>query len=192
MYDMRQLPAILIFLFGFAALIQAEVEPILDSNTAFYEGETLNYIIYPPDDFRMVDWNTTVDGYSFAFIPRGETYEEADQIIGANIFKIRGLTFGEVIENDTATLREHYGGEVSIWLVDSVFTASGQLAPTFFINDPAAFIPNVMISYVDGQTEILIFELVVTDRAARLKAEDSFIECLEKLKVLSIGELGYE
>jgi hypothetical protein len=175
-----------------AVMAQAEVEPTLDSNTAFYEGESLNYVIYPPEGYQMVDWEATADGYSFAFIPKGQTYDKADLMIGANIFKIRGLKFEEVVTSDTTAIREHYGKDVSIWLVDSVFTASGQLVPTFFINDPAAFIPNVMISYVDGQTELLIFELIITTRVARIKAEDVLIECLEKLKVLPSAELGYE
>ena len=48
-----------------------------------------------------------------------------------------------------------------------------------------------MISYVNGQTELLVFELIITTRVARIKAEDIFIECLEKLKVLPAAELGY-
>jgi len=188
---MKQIVTILILALTCAVAAQAEVETTLDSNTAFYEGETLNYIIHPPTDFQMIDWEATADGYSFAFIPEGQSYDEADLMIGANIFKIRGLSFDEVIVGDTIELRKHYGDEVSIWPVDSVFTASGHLVPTFFINDPSAFIPNVMISYVNGETELLVFELVITDRAVRMKAEDAFIECLEKLKVLPSAELGY-
>lgn len=169
----------------------AETETTLDSNTAFYEGETLNYIISPPTDFKMVDWEATPDGYTFAFIPRHASYTEAEMMIGANIFKIRGLTFDEVVVSDTSALRGHYGNEVSIWPVDSIFTASGYEVPTFFINDPTGFIPNVMISYVNGETELLVFELVITERATRFKAEDVFIECLEKLRILPSAELGY-
>jgi len=134
----------------------------------------------------MVDWEATADGYSFAFIPKAQTYDEADLMIGVNIFKIRGLAFDEVITNDTVAVREHYGDNVSIWPVDSIFAASGQTIPTFFVNDPSRFLPNVMISYVNGESELLVFELVITERAVRMKAEDVFIECLEKLKVLGL------
>ena len=188
---MKQIVTLLLVALSCAVVAQAQTETTLDSNTAFYEGETLNYIVHPPTDFRMVDWEATADGYSFAFIPKGQSYDKADLMIGANIFKIRGLAFDDVIVGDTIALREHYGSEVSIWPVDSVFTASGQLVPTFFINDPARFLPNVMISYVNGETELLVFELVITERAVRVKAEDVFIECLEKLKVLPAAELGY-
>ena len=188
---MKQIITFLILALTCAVASHSEVSTTLDSNTAFYEGETLNYIIQPPTDFKMIDWEATADGYSFAFIPEGQSYDDADMIIGANIFKIRGLDFGEVVVSDTIELRKHYGNDVSIWSVDSVFTASGYLAPTFFINDPTAFIPNVMISYVNGETELLVFELVITERAIRMKAEDAFIECLGKLKVLPSAELGY-
>lgn len=188
---MKQIITILILALTCSVAAYAEAETTLDSNTAFYEGETLNYIIHPPNNFKMIDWEATADGYSFAFIPEGQLYAEADQIIGANIFKIRGLTFDEVIVGDTIALRQHYGDEVSIWPVDSIFTASGYLVPTFFINDPTAFIPNVMISYVNGETELLVFELIITERVFRANAEDAFIECLEKLKCLPSAELGY-
>ena len=189
---MKQIITLLILALTCTVAAHAEAETTLDSNTAFYEGETLNYIIHPPSHFQMVDWAATADGYSFAFIPEGQTYDQADQIIGANIFKIRGLVFDEVIVGDTTAMRKHYGDEVSIWPVDSIFTASGNLVPTFFINDPATFIPNVMISYVNGETELLVFELIVTQSAVRMKAEDAFIECLGKLKVLPSAELGYK
>ena len=189
---MKKLLTLLFLLPWWTLSAGAAAESTLDSNTAFYEGESLNYVVSPPDGYRMVDWEATGDGYSFAFIPKAQPYEEADLMIGVNIFKIRGLTFDEVVSGDTVALREHYGREISIWPVDSVYTASGQTVPTFFINDPARFIPNVMISYVDGQTEILVFELVISDRVARVRAEDAFIECLEKLKVLPAAELGYE
>ena len=162
----------------------------LDRNTAFYKGESLNYVIFPPDHFQMVDWEATGDGYSFAFIPTDQTYDHADLMIGVNIFKIRGLKFFDVVTRDTAAVREHYGKRASIRTVDSVFTASGQAVSVFFVNDTSRFIPNVMLAYVDGRTEMLVFELVVTDRVARVKAEDAFVQCLQRLKVMPLGELG--
>jgi len=188
---MRQFLTLTAILLGLAGSGAAATESTLDSNTAFYEGEALNYIVYPPDDFRMVDWEATADGYSFAFIPKEQTYDGADLMIGVNIFKIRGLDADDVITGDTTSMREHYGNDVSIWPVDSMFAASGQIIPTFFVNDTSRFIPNVMISYLDGQTELLVLELVITERVVRMKAEDAFVECLERLKALPVGELVY-
>jgi hypothetical protein len=161
-----------------------------EQHAALYRGESLNYVITPPDQFSMVDWEATADGYSFAFIPSGQAYDSAEVTIGVNIYKIRGLVFRDVIARDTVALRKHYGKNVSIWSVDSVHTASGQSAHTFFINDTTRFIPNVMISYLDGRTEMLVFELVISERAARVKAEDAFMQCLNRMKALPIGQLG--
>jgi hypothetical protein len=187
---MRQLASLIVLSLWCAAAATAD-EPTLDSNTAFYQGETTNYIIYSPDGLKMVEWGATTDGYSFAFIPKAQTYDSADFMIGVNIFKIKDLTVDEVITSDTAGIREHYGEGVSIWLVDSIFAASDQIIPTYFVSDPDRFIPNVMIAYVDGQTELIVLELVVTDRAVRMKADDAFIECLEELKALTSAELEY-
>ncbi|MEW5796356.1 MAG: hypothetical protein AB1772_08330 [Candidatus Zixiibacteriota bacterium] len=168
----------------------AATEIKVDSNTAFYKGETLSYVVYPPDQCRMVEQEATADGYSFGFIPEAQAYEDADLLIGVNIFKIRGLKFSEVLRQDTVALRDHYGPRVAIWPIDSVRAATGQLLPTFFINDTTRFIPNVMIAYVDGRTEMLVFELVISDRMTRIKAEDAFVQCLRRLKIMPIGELG--
>jgi hypothetical protein len=172
------------------SLAGSKPEKDLDRNTAFYKGESLNYVIFPPDHFQMVDWEATGDGYSFAFIPTDQTYDHADLMIGVNIFKIRGLKFFDVVARDTAAMHEHYGKRASIRTVDSVFTASGQTVSVFFVNDTSRFIPNVMLAYVDGRTEILVFELVITDRVTQVKAEDAFVQCLQRLKVMPLGELG--
>ena len=161
-----------------------------EQHAALYRGESLNYVILPPDHFSMVDREATADGYSFAFIPSGQAYDSAEVTIGINIYKIRGLVFNDVIVRDTVALRKHYGKNVSIWSVDSVYSASGQPAHTFFINDTTRFIPNVMISYLDGRTEMLVLELVISERAARVKAEDAFMQCLTRMKALPIGQIG--
>jgi hypothetical protein len=161
-----------------------------DRHAAFYKGESLNYVITPPDRYQMIEWDATADGYSFAFIPDNQVYDSADVTIGINIYKIRGLNFSDVVVRDTVALREYYGKKISIWAVDSVYAASGQPIQTFFINDTSRFIPNVMIAYIDGRTEMLVFELVISERMTRIKAEDAFMNCLERLKALPIGELG--
>lgn len=184
------------FLFAIAVLLAsaidagAERDKSYERNAAFYTGETLTYIVFPPDQFRMIDREAAPDGYSCAFIPNSQQYKTAETIIGINMFKTRGLKFVEVVARDTAALREHYGSSVAIRPVDSVTASSGQPVTTFFIDDTTRFIPNVMIAYVDGQTELLVFELVITDRATSSKAEDTFMQCLRRLKVQPIGELG--
>jgi len=188
---MTQIRALtLLILLAVPCLAGSKPEKGMDRNTAFYKGESLNYVIYPPDSYQMVDWEATGDGYSFAFIPKDQEYEYADLMIGVNIFKIRGLKFHEVVDRDTAAVRKHYGKQVELWAVDSLFTASGQQVSAFYVNDTGRFIPNVMLGYVDGRTEMLVFELVITDRVARGKAEDVFVQCLRKLRVLPAGELG--
>ena len=188
MNSIRSVPLLLLLVAS--SLAGSKPEKGSDRNAAFYKGENLNYIIFPPDQYQMVDWEATGDGYSFAFIPADQEYDYADLMIGVNIFKIRGLKFRDVVAKDTAAVRKHYGQRITIWPVDSVYAASGQPVVAFYVNDTSRFIPNVMLAYVDGRTEMLVFELVITDRVARVKAEDVFVQCLKRLKVMPVGELG--
>lgn len=167
-------------------------ETTLDSNAAFFEGEELNYVIFPPENFRMELDSAVMDGYSFAFLPEDEPYYQANLVIGVNFYKIRGMNFETALENDTLNVRSHYGKGIDILPVDSVFCGSGEIIPTFFLKDESGFIPNVMLSYFDGGTEMIIFELVVTDQYPTFAAEDLFMQCLNRFKALPIGDLGYE
>ncbi len=172
-----------------ASVSASENASVLDSNTAFYEGETLNYVIPPPTGFKQVSHEAVNDGYSFAFVPDSVDYPNAEVIIGVNIYKIRGLSFEDVLTQDTISLRKHYGDSLRIWEVDSVITATGDLTCTYYLNDKQRFIPNVMISYFNGQTELLIFELIISEHVLRVKAEDAFINCIQRFKALKRGEL---
>ncbi|MCB2202126.1 hypothetical protein KQH51_04795 [bacterium] len=166
-------------------------QPAVDTNTAFYEGETLNYVFSPPSYFKMVGREAINDGYSFAFIPDSDSYSSTDIVIGVNIYKIRELDVEDVIESDTANLREHYGEDVVMHEVDSIVAYNGQAARTFYINSPERFLPNVMISYVDGGSEMVIFELVISERALRFAAESKFVSAVRNLNVMPKRELGY-
>lgn len=187
----------LIFLLAAGVLVwtRAAATPSLgdsvDSNSAFYEGETLNYVFNPPPYFKMVSREAVSDGYSFAFIPDSSHYNGTDILIGVNIYKIRELDVEDVVESDTANLRKHYGPDVVMSEVDSIMAYNGQEARTFYINSPDRFLPNVMISYVDGGTEIVIFELVISERALRFAAESKFVSAVRNLHMMPKRELGY-
>ena len=187
---MRYLITIAPILLLAAGLMASIPDSVEVRKGAFYEGETLNYVVQPPVGFRMVDYEASTDGYSFAFIPIEQTYQEADILIGVNIFKIRGLKFDDVVTQDTLMLRKHYGDSLRIWEVDSVKTGSGDPARTFYLNDNTRYIPNVMISYLNGQTELVIFELIVGEHVLRVKAEESFLSCLRNTRAMERRELG--
>ena len=163
----------------------------VDTNTAFYEGETLNYVFNPPPYFKMVSREAVADGYSFAFIPDADSYDSTDILIGVNIYKIRELDVDDVVASDTASLRKHYGPDVVMREVDSILAFDGQSARTFYIDSPERFLPNVMISYVDGGSEIVIFELVISETALRFAAESKFVSAVRNLHIMPKKELGY-
>ena len=101
--------ATLIMLTFSSLLYGSESYARLDSNVAFFEGETVEYVVYPPDEYRMVIASAAKEGYSFAFVPRESAYDDAELIIGVNYYKTKGLSFEEVLTGDTASLQKHYG-----------------------------------------------------------------------------------
>lgn len=164
--------------------------PVPDSNAAYYEGESYRYIVPAPRSFRMVEAEAQADGYSFAFIPKAERYDSASVVIGINIYKIRGLKFEEVFAGDTTGLRKHYGPKAEIREVDSVSAEGGKPIRTLYINSPNQFLPNVMMAYLNGGSEIVIYELLISPNALRPRAEEIFVACLRNTRVLKIGTLG--
>ena len=193
---MRYLFIIFIILTVISAVSFAvEPENTLDSNTAFYEGTKYSYIISPPDNFVMNTVNAVDDGYSFAFIPDDEVYDSASITIGVNIFKIKeelkdNFNLDILIENDTSAYRMHYGYGISIEEVKPIKCSSDFYLRTIYFNDSSDFIPNVMLSYFDGETEILVFDLSISPFIPRFTAEKIYTELINNFRVLMKGKLG--
>ena len=165
-------------------------EPAVDSNIAYFEGANHTYVFRAPDNFRLDLDQAAIDGLSLAFIPDGETYDQANILIGATIFSFTGqneIDFQAMIEQDTIGLREHYDGSVEIRPVDPIPAGSDHLLPTVYLENDRNFVPTVMVAYFDGGTEIIIFELVISDRQPRFKAEPVFDETIKQFKALKKG-----
>ncbi len=161
----------------------------LDSNVAFFEGETRSYVIRAPRNFVMVTDEATDDGYSLAFVPAKETYATAAATVGVTYYKLTENEFTDVLDSDTAAMRNHYGPGLVMRPVDSVRNFVGEILTTFYLDDKSRFIPAVMAAYYDGGTEMLIFELNITeDGLPRFVAEGLFTECLTRFKVLRKGD----
>lgn len=166
----------------------------LDSNTAYFEGKTQDYIIYAPGGFKMLVDDAVAEGYSLAFIPETDRYDSCGMMLTVTIYKLEqknkeSWTFKNILSHDTADIRNHYGKDIIIEPYDSVFNATGDTVYTFYINDKTGFIPNVMISYYDGLTEMLIFELTISDSYPQILAEGIYLETIRRFKVLTRGQL---
>lgn len=187
---MKNIIAGLLLTLALAPSVMAGPNPEkLDSNTAFYEGEALRYIIPAPRHFKMVTDEAADDGYSFAFIPTAEKYDSSSVMIGVNIYKIRGMKFESVIINDTTSMRQHFGPTVDIRLVEPLTSSTMDPLKTFYLNVQNGFIPNAAMAYFDGGTEIVIFELVISEDVLRFKAEELFADCIKHFRPLKQGTL---
>lgn len=165
-----------------------------DSNTAFYNGTNANYVFNPPNGFIMEDKKVVGDGYSFAFIPKGENYDSANVLIGITIYDLTlyndHFTYEQILTDDTVSIRRQYGKRLAIWPVDSMLNFNGEIVPTFYFNHPDKFIPVVMISYYDSGSEMIIIDLGISDNYPRFKAEEKFDETINRFKVLKQGEVS--
>ncbi|MFH2047860.1 MAG: hypothetical protein ABIJ12_00280 [bacterium] len=174
--------------------INNNAEDVTDSNTAFYNGISADYVFNPPNGFIMEDKKVVGDGYSFALIPKGENYDSANVLIGVTIYNLTSnngrFTYEEILTDDTASIRRQYGKKLAIWPVDSMLNFNGEIIPTYYFNHPDKFIPVVMISYYDAGSEMIIIDLGISDNFPRFKAEEKFDETLSRFKVLKHGELS--
>ncbi len=176
-----------------ASVAASEPEYFLDSNTAFYEGASVSYVIAPPAEFKLVVDRALDDGYSMAFIPEHDSYDSASVMITATFYRLTENTFDEILTADTIALREHYDPKLIIRPVDSVFLFSGDPIKTYYVDDKTRFIPTVMVSYYDSGDEILIFELTISASGLpRFLAERVYTSFLERVKVLKKGTLEPE
>lgn len=188
---MRKITLFLLVLAALAGTVSAQQRKmILDSNTAFFEGEQLRYIIPAPKGFKLVTDEAYKDGYSMAFIPRGEDYDSASLIIGVNIYKTRGMTFDAVIVQDTVSLRKHYGKNLKIRSVLPLNADTGDPLTTFYLEAGKQFLPNQIMAYYNGGTEVVIFELVTSPETLKFKAEKLFSDCVHAFRPLKRGTLG--
>lgn len=158
----------------------------MNDNIAFYEGENHNYIIRPPDNFKMITDEAFGDGYSFAFIPDSEDYDSASMIIGVNIYQItkkKNFDIEQLIENDTTSLRKHYGKNLSISNVAPLYNQNGDRLKTIYLNDTNQLISNVMMAYYHNDNEVFIFDLNISTSFPRFLAEKIFTACLKHFKI---------
>jgi hypothetical protein len=173
------------------------IHPATDSSSAFYEGAADAYVFHPPDGFRLVIDEAAGDGNSFAFVPESQDYDSAEVMVGVTIYSAGGDTldqaaFTSFIAEDTAAIRSYYGDSLEIWPVDSMVTGNDTFLPTFYFNRDTGFVPTVMVSYYRGPSELVILELLISDRFPRFKAEPVFDQTLRRFKVLPKASLDGE
>lgn len=172
------------------SVLGASPDAILDSNTAFFDGEHFRYVIPAPSQYKLVVEEAYADGYSMAFLPKLERYDSASIMIGVNIYKLGGTAVDSLIARDTISLRNHFGQTMEIREVQPLPTATGEAARTFYLKQGKGFLPNAAMAYFDGGAEVVIFELVLSESVMRFKAEQLFADFVRNFKPSKKGTLG--
>jgi hypothetical protein len=95
-----------------------------------------------------------------------------------------------LVSEDIKMLKSQYGRNLAVRAVDSVYNANGKLLPTFYFNDTSKFIPTVMLSYFNGKSEIIIFQLSIGKTQKRVEAEETYLDCVRSFKSLIKGDIN--
>jgi hypothetical protein len=168
-----------------SSAVLASEEFVLDSNTAFFEGEVYNYVIPAPRGFRMVVDTAMNDGYSLAFTPEDEPYDQASMMIAVSLLRTKGGSVEDVILADTSAARQHFGEDMVCWPVDSVRCFSGETLKGFFFDNKSQPQSLVMMSYFDGGSDVVVFELHVAENSLpRFQATEIYTRCISLFKAL--------
>lgn len=167
----------------------------LDKNVSVYEGKEYAYVIYPPNGYQTIYDESMAVGYSFSFIPLGQKYKTATVAIDVNILRLEKARADnaymiDFIKDDIKQLKKHFGNRLTIRTVDSVFNDTHMMLPTLYVNDTGRFVPTVMISYFNGVSEIIIFQLNIGRTQPRPQAEEAFLNCIQAFKSLVKGDIN--
>lgn len=180
---------LLLFLYSLC-IVSARTETLTDDNSAFFQGEKRNYIFSPPPSWKLLIEEPGRDGYSFAFVPEGKSYDSSDVLITVTIYTLHNNTYAQLIESDTSALREHYGSAMTIANHTSLAGRKLENMQAFSLTDSKQFVPTAMLSYFNGEQEIVIFELTILPQSNRTRAEAAFASCVTQFRTLTRKELG--
>lgn len=180
-----KLPLILALTLALLPLAVSAQEYVLDSNTAFFEGEVYNYIVPAPRGFRMVTEPALADGFSLAFIPENESYDSASVTITVSYLKLGTAAIEDVITADTSAARKHFGNEMVCWAVDPIRGFNGEVLRAVFFDNKSEFIPLVMMSYFNGRSDVVVFELyLAANKLPRHQATEIYTKCISLFRAL--------
>ncbi len=160
-------------------------------NSAFFEGDSLSYVLSAPPDYRLVIDEAAKQGFSLAFIPVSAVFDSARVMIAVNILSNpdggKAPPLADFILADTADIASHYGPGLTISKVALTDKIDDKGIISFYLNDKTRFIPDVLLSYFSGGSEILVFQLSIREGFPRFEAEKAFVECLSEFRTLLKG-----
>jgi hypothetical protein len=162
-------------------------------NSAFFEGDSLSYVLSAPPECRLVIDEVAEQGYSLAFIPEGRPFDSAQMMIAVSILSNpdggKTLPLADFILTDTAAVTRHYGPGMAVSRVALTDKIDDKGIVSFYLNDKTRFVPDVLLSYFSGGSEILVFQLSIREGFPRFEAEKAFVECLSKFRILIKGSV---
>lgn len=189
---MRRIITLLVGLSFLAVSIATAQDEVTDDNSAFFKGQNQSYVFYAPPGCQLLIEEPGFEGYSFAYVPEGQKFENSDFLVTITIYTLYVDDFAGVLESDTIAMHQHYGKTAQIQRVDSLTNKPIKKLRTFALTDTEGFLPTQMVSYFDGGDEIVIFEANASSSKYVEKALSTFENLLTGFRTLPRKELSQE
>lgn len=137
-------------------------EPV-DTNVIVFAGEQYVFSIAPPTGWVTDLKNAAHDGYTAAMFPDSASYYRSKQIIYVWIFPLDSLSFEQFVSADSVSYLASIKG--LIFSGRTMVSDSGEneivVLQTY---DPGGKNDLAVLAYVNGEDEIIIFQLSIYDR----------------------------
>lgn len=156
-----------------------------EPDQAYYEGRTYSYLFEAPEDWILDIDNAYEDGYTAALFPEEQTYTYSDMTILIWVFKNDSLSFGEFVTADSAYYLKRNDG-LQFRKTDTLFVDDGIRAIVMEADDPGAESSIAMIGYIDVRTEVVIYELSISERMYFAEGASRLHEALRKFTLVRV------
>lgn len=157
------------------------------SDVAVYSGDLHAFQLKPPSGWVLDLENAYTNGYTAVLYPDSQIFVEASMIIYIWAYPLDSLGFQEYISADSTFYLESNIG-LEFISTDTVYTPQEFYWVILEAADPGAESDIALIGYLDGETDIIIYQLDITDRISWADAAPKFAEAMANLTVLDYSD----
>ncbi len=179
------------------------VPDTLPGDTIYYDGVDHSFMFVAPQGWTIDTTNAYFDGYTAAMFPGSESYFNATKQILVWVLDLDSLTFDEFITRDSLHLNKTKG--ILFYnryplhdpahrqkVLEQKFGLSKAIEPdasridtciVLELNDPGGKSKDAMIAYGNAGSEIVVFQLNISNRLDLGIAQRAFEKVLDSFKL---------
>ncbi|MEW5922797.1 MAG: hypothetical protein AB1746_02290 [Candidatus Zixiibacteriota bacterium] len=155
-----------------------------EENYVLYEGEKHNFIIEAPDQWYIDVENASKDGYTAAIFSDTESYNNPSMIIYVWVYQKDSLSFREFVSEDSAYYIKK-DAALTFISTDTLTTQQGRKVVIFEVENPGMGSETATVAYIDGEPEIVIYELDIRRPDHFLEGNYNFREAISLFSIMN-------